>query len=87
MKGVIDVALGEFTEPVITLNMCSGVYFLCKETEHLKTTIENWQTNPSFIDGKITDLELREVTCSADRSGYVIYSSKKRLKLNGIPKK
>lgn len=87
VKGVIDVALGEFTEPVITLNMCSGVYFLCKETEHLKTTIENWQTNPSFIDGKITDLELREVTCSADRSGYVIYSSKKRLKLNGIPKK
>lgn len=81
VKGVIDVALGEFTEPVKTLNMCSGVYFLCKETEHLKTTIENWQTNPSFVEGNITDTQLREVTCSADRSGYVIYKSSKKVLL------
>lgn len=73
VKGVLDVALGEFTEPVKTLNMCSGVYFLCKETEHLKSTIENWRDNPAFVEGEITDTELREVTCSADRSGYVIY--------------
>ena len=75
VKGVIDVALGEFEIPVKTLNMCSGVYFLCKETEHLKETIENWKNNPSFIEGEITDNELREVTCSADRSGYVIYQA------------
>lgn len=79
VKGVIDVALGEFEEPVKTLNMCSGVYFLCKETEHLKSTIENWKDNPVFVEGEITDTELREVTCSADRSGYVIYSSDRKL--------
>ena len=79
VKGVIDVALGEFTEPVKTLNMCSGVYFLCKETEHLKSTIENWKKNPLFVEGAITDTVLREVTCSADRSGYVIYKSKNKI--------
>ena len=81
VKGVIDVALGQFQEPVKTLNMCSGVYFLCKETEHLKAIIENWQENPSFVEGEITDTELREVTCSADRSGYVIYQSETKYRL------
>ena len=81
VKGVIDVALGEFEEPVKTLNMCSGVYFLCKETEHLKTIIENWEENPSFMEGEITDTELRVVTCSADRSGYVIYQSETKYRL------
>ena len=79
VKGVIDVALGEFEEPVKTLNMCSGIYFLCKETEHLKTIIENWRDNPAFVEGEITDNELHEVTCSADRSGYVIYQTKSKL--------
>ena len=78
VKGVIDVALGEFEEPVKTLNMCSGVYFLCKETEHLKPAIENWRDNPAFVDGEITDTELHEVTCSADRSGYVIYQAENK---------
>lgn len=81
LKGVIDVALGEFRVPLKTLNMCSGVYFLCKETQHLKEAIRNWKDNPSCVDGEITDEELRCVTCSADRSGYVIYQSDSRLSL------
>ena len=82
VKGVIDVALGEFVEPVKTLNMCAGIYFLCKETEHLKTIIENWRDNPAFVEGEITDNELREVTCSADRSGYVIYQSETKIRID-----
>lgn len=81
VKGVIDVALGDFTEPIKTLNMCSGVYFLCKETEHLKTVIEDWKNNLSFVEGGITDAELRPVTCSADRSGYVIYQSESKYEI------
>ncbi len=81
VKGVINVALGEFQEPVKTLNMSSGVYFLCKETEYLKTTIENWKDNPAFVEGEITDTELRQVTCSADRSGYVIYQANEKVKI------
>ena len=81
VKGVIDVALGLFEVPVMTLKMYSGVYFLCKETEHLKSTIENWRDNPAFVEGEITETELREVTCSADRSGYAIYCSTNKLNL------
>lgn len=84
VKGVIEVALGVFEEPIKTLNMYSGVYFLCKETEYLKTTIENWKNNPSFVEGEITDTELREVTCSADRSGYVIYQSETKNSIASI---
>ena len=82
VKGVIEVALGEFTEPIKMCNTCSGVYFLCKETEHLKPIIENWKDNPLFVEGEITDNELRKVTCSADRSGYVIYKAEKKYKLS-----
>ena len=45
------------------------------------TIIENWQEEPSFVKGEITDTELREVTCSADRSGYVIYQSETKYRL------
>ena len=76
LKGVIDVALGRFKKPEITKNGHSAVYFLCKETEFLKPVIENLKDNPSFIEGKILDEELRNVECSADRSGYVIFYEK-----------
>lgn len=81
LKGVIEVALGEFEEPQITEHMYSGVYFLCEETIHLLPLIENWKDNPAFVAGEITDKEVRKVEKSSDRSGYVIYKSNKRLSL------
>lgn len=75
VKGVIDVALGEFHEPDKSLKKYSGVYFLCKETERLKPYFDNWENIPSIVNGEITDSELRNVTCSADRSGFIIYQS------------
>lgn len=84
VKGVIDVALGQFSKPVKTLNMYSGVYFLCKETEYLKEVIVNRKSNPCFVEGEITDNELRKVTCSADRSGYVIYRAENKLILTNV---
>lgn len=76
LKGVIEVALGDFHEPVITEHQYSGVYFLSKETERLKPVIENWQTHPEIVEAEITDNELRHIECSGDRSGYLIYQSK-----------
>lgn len=79
VKGVIDVALGQFEEPVFTEHKCSGVYFLCKETEHILPIICDWQSNPVFVVGEVTDTVLRNVEKSADRSGYAIYQSDKKL--------
>lgn len=75
VKGVIEVALGEFKEPKKTISMHSGVYFLCKETERIKPILESWQSHPEIIQCEITDNELRSVQCSANRSGYFIYQS------------
>ena len=81
MRGVIEVALGEFEEPKKTICKYSGVYFLCKETEWLKPIIENHQQYEEIVEAEITDPELHHVECSADRSGYVIYQSKKKFKI------
>lgn len=81
LKGVIEVALGEFEVPHITEKKHSGVYFLCEETKHLLPIIAKWKNNPTFVEGEITDNVLRFVEKSADRSGYVIYQSDKRIEL------
>ncbi len=80
VKGVIDVALGEFEEPKKTISKHSGVYFLCKETESIKPILEDWQSHPEIIQCEITDNELRSVQCSADRSGYFIYQADNKFK-------
>ena len=81
LKGVIDVALGSFNEPKLLFNKHSGVYFLCKETGWLKTIIENCKQYPKIIEAKITDAVLRNIECSGDRSGYVIYQADEKYKV------
>ncbi len=75
LKGVIEVALGTFSEPVISRHNYSGAYFLCKETEWLKKYIINKKEYPQIVRAEITDPELRNIECSGDRSGYLIYQS------------
>lgn len=75
LKGVIEVALGVFTEPVLTERHCSGVYFLSKETEYLKKVIQVYDRFPEIVRAEITDSVLRPIECSGDRSGYLIYQS------------
>ena len=86
LKGVIEAALGDFHEPVITEHQYSGVYFLSKETERLKPIIENWQSHPEIVEAEVTDNELRHIECSGDRSGYLIYQSNKRINIDDMIK-
>lgn len=78
LRGVIEVALGEYHEPEITEHSYSGVYFLSKETERLKSIIENWKNYTEIVAAEITDSELHYVECSGDRSGYFIYKTNDR---------
>lgn len=82
VKGVIEVALGQFNKSSIIHNQStiakhSGVYFLCEETKALLPKIQDViahpDNHPEVYKAEITDTELRKVTCSADRSGYMIY--------------
>lgn len=81
LKGVIDISLGIFEPPVKTMEKYSGVYFLCEETKNMKHIIVNWKNDSVFVKGEITDNVLHKVTCSADRSGYVIYQANKKIEL------
>ena len=76
LKGVIDVAFGKFTEPIITENNYSGVFFLCEETKNILPIIENSNNYPEIVRAEVTDPILRRIEQSADRSGYFIYKSK-----------
>lgn len=80
LEGVVKVAMGEFSEPVFSEQKCSGVYFLCKETENLKQVIEHSADYPEIVRAEITDDVLRNVECSGDRSGYLIYQGSERKK-------
>lgn len=80
LKGVINVALGEFEEPVFSKRTCAGVYFLSEETKHLYEVIKE-SKSLQIVRAEITDTELRKVTCSADRSGYVVYQGNKKVRL------
>lgn len=82
LKGVIDVAFGEFEEPKITEHKYSGVYFLCKETKRLLPVIENAEKYPEIVRAEVTDTVLRNIEQSADRSGYFIYQAEHRFNLN-----
>lgn len=81
VKGVIDVALGCFEKPTKTVSKYSGVYFLCEETKWLLPKIQNADQIDSVVVSEITDSDLRNVKCSADRSGYLIYQSNNKLVL------
>lgn len=81
LKGVIEVAFGEFKKPVLPISKYSGVFFLCKETEWLKPIIKNYKQYPEIVDASITDSNLHRVECSGDRSGFLIYQSEERFVL------
>ena len=78
VKGVIDVALGQFEEPVITETNYTGIYFLCKQTEWVKQIIENSNQDPDIVYTEISDHQLRDLRSCADRTGYFIYQSKQK---------
>ena len=81
LKGVINVALGRFEVPVFGEPHFAGVYFLCEETNYLQNIIKEAKS-PLIVRAEITDEALRPVLCSADRSGFFIYQSDKKIKID-----
>ena len=77
VKGVIEVALGKFNEPTIADNKFSGVFFLCKETEHLL----NYFKTPNEFDYKKEYVQtiLKNIKESNDRSGFLIYQANQKI--------
>jgi len=81
LKGLIELSLGKFSEPVLKEKKNSGIYFLTKETEKVKPYIEQSALYPEIVRAEITDSEIRPAQSSTDRSGYFIYRSDKRMEI------
>lgn len=79
LKGVIDVALDQFEKPVLSKNTFSGIYFLSKETE--KITPFLLKNNTFDVQKEVFSLNLKNISNSNDRSGYLIYQSNERIEL------
>jgi biotin carboxylase len=78
LRGTIEVALGKLKKPLLPAQKFSGVFFLCKETEHLLSVMKTYQSFPEIIKAEIFDKELKPVKSSGDRSGYLIYQAQKK---------
>lgn len=79
LKATINVSLNQFEEPVIKENLFSGVYFLCEETKNLLPYFK--KKNDFEIEKDVQNHELKKITNSNDRSGYLIYQSSKKIEL------
>lgn len=79
LKGVINVALNYFEEPIVSAGSYSGVYFLSLETKRLKKYFINH--NVFDIEKQSRTEELKYIENSNDRSGYLIYKSDIKINL------
>ena len=79
VKGVLEVATGQFVEPVFGEIKYSGVYFLCEETkDKVLPYIQNKDKFPFIIDADIWG-EIQPVKCNSDRGGYFIYQANTKI--------
>lgn len=81
VKGVLEVATGRFIEPLFGAPHCSGVYFLCEETQdRVLPFIQNKDKYHFIFDADIWG-EVKQVTCNSDRGGFFIYQSDRRIQI------
>lgn len=81
VKGVLEVATGQFEDPIMGERRNSGVYFLCEETKQkVLPYIQNKNKYSYIVDADIWG-EIQPVKCNSDRGGYFIYQSDKRIHL------
>ena len=74
LQGVIECALGQFSGVTFSRQNAAGVWFYTRHTPEVEKLLRE---RPAFIVRGETDdsAELPELTCSGDRSGYIIYQT------------
>lgn len=78
LEGVINCALGEFDGIRCGAHaLCSGVWFYAPETKWVKSVIKSG-SDSRIVTSELQNEEAVELTRSADRSGYFIYSGDER---------
>jgi biotin carboxylase len=81
LKGVLKLAVGQFEPPLKTYNKYSGVYFYSELTPNVREHINARESKPYIIKSEINSEKLVPLRKSADRAGYFIYQSSKKIVL------
>lgn len=80
LKEIIEIALGDFSPPNTPKNLFSGVYFYSSKSKNVKEYIQNG--NESIVYSHLGNLNNSDLKQSADRAGYFIYNSNKKIILS-----
>ena len=76
---MIDVAIGDFIEPILGERKCAGILFLTKQTQHLLPLFHEAPKNVWYIDGRVDSFDLKECMGNTSKNGFLIYQSEKRI--------
>ncbi len=79
VRGVIDVALGQFSIPQIGQTGYSGVWFYTRHTPAALDLITEKTAHSEIVRRELQDRKTPVLTRSADRSGYFIYKADRRM--------
>jgi len=74
LKGVIDIALGRFEEPVFTYYKYSGLHYLHQETEWVRQLIEKRDCEKEIIRAEF----YKKDEIIGGKEGYFLYQSDKK---------
>ncbi len=81
IKAMIDVALNRYSFKVTHNTSHVGVYFLCKQTEHLLNYFQNRGEYPFIISAEYNGKALVDSTSNYDRNGYILIHDNHRIEL------
>lgn len=81
LKGMIQVALGEFHWVESDLKCCAGIYFLCKQTENLLPFLKKLSYQPWLVKHEIFSENLTECNSNYGRNGYFIYQWNRKIQV------
>jgi len=84
LRGVIDVALGNFMAPAFRERKCAGVWFYAPQTLSVKDIIDHRDNYPQIVRCELSGGSLKELTRSADRAGFIIYQGNHKLFLDEL---
>ena len=75
VKGVLELATGNWHEPVLKWRKYSGVYFSSPLATYVSKAIGNCKDYPEIVDCALNGRTYKEALSNADRSGYLLYQS------------
>ena len=81
IKGMINVALGQFERPILSPQCYAGIYYLCSQVKNKIDFFINADNQDWLVEKKVIDYNLTTATGNYDRNGYLIYKSSKKIEI------